>query len=285
MSIISKLLSRLGRRAPWRPSVYANPNFSRYYPVQIGQVFADRYQVVGKLGFGATSTVWLAHDLCQDQHVALIVFIRSQALGDAVKNELFMYKRIEQHPSNHAGRNAIRTLVDSFQVTGPDGQHLVLAHPPLGDSLEVGIRRSSIKRLPTWVLRYVLKNILLALVYLHAECQIIHTDIKDDNIMFRITDPSILTEFAEQELQDPCPRKELEGRTIYTSRAFKFSDKVGPLVVCDFGAAVFADGENVACVQPQVYRAPEAWNLFEGDLLFHGIDPQHLEYRRRTPSR
>ncbi|KAM3539442.1 hypothetical protein ARSEF1564_007659 [Beauveria bassiana] len=108
------------------------------------------------------------------------------------------------------------------------------------------------------------------------------TAIKANNIMFRITDPSILTGFAEQELQDPCPRKELEGITIYTSRAFKFSDKVGPVVLCDFGAAVFAEGENIACVQPQVYRAPEAWNLFEGDLLFHGIDPQHLEYRRRA---
>ncbi|KID93985.1 Protein kinase-like domain protein, partial [Metarhizium majus ARSEF 297] len=25
-----------------------------------------------------------------------------------------------------------------------------------------------------------------------------------------------------------------------------------------------------------------AWNLFEGDLLFHAIDPEHLEYRRRA---
>lgn len=36
---------------------------SRYYPVRIGEVFRDRYQVVGKLGFGANSTVWLARDL------------------------------------------------------------------------------------------------------------------------------------------------------------------------------------------------------------------------------
>lgn len=35
----------------------------RYYPVRIGQIFQDRYQVVGKLGFGTTSTVWLARDL------------------------------------------------------------------------------------------------------------------------------------------------------------------------------------------------------------------------------
>jgi hypothetical protein len=35
----------------------------RYYPVNIGDIFASKYQVIGKLGFGATSTVWLARDL------------------------------------------------------------------------------------------------------------------------------------------------------------------------------------------------------------------------------
>jgi hypothetical protein len=35
----------------------------RYYPVRIGDVIRDRYQVVGKLGYGTTSTVWLARDL------------------------------------------------------------------------------------------------------------------------------------------------------------------------------------------------------------------------------
>lgn len=31
-----------------------------YYPVNIGDVYHSKYQVVGKLGFGSTSTVWLA---------------------------------------------------------------------------------------------------------------------------------------------------------------------------------------------------------------------------------
>jgi len=34
-----------------------------YYPVNIGDVSASKYQVLGKLGFGVTSTVWLARDL------------------------------------------------------------------------------------------------------------------------------------------------------------------------------------------------------------------------------
>lgn len=34
-----------------------------FYPVRLGEVFQSRYQVVAKLGFGTTSTVWLCRDL------------------------------------------------------------------------------------------------------------------------------------------------------------------------------------------------------------------------------
>ena len=43
-------------RVPWY-----NPK--DFYPVCIGEVFHSRYQVVGKLGYGGYSTVWLCHDL------------------------------------------------------------------------------------------------------------------------------------------------------------------------------------------------------------------------------
>ena len=36
---------------------------SRYYPVRIGEVLNEKYQVVGKLGYGASSTAWLARDM------------------------------------------------------------------------------------------------------------------------------------------------------------------------------------------------------------------------------
>jgi serine/threonine-protein kinase SRPK3 len=35
----------------------------RYYPVVFGEVFSERYQVVGKLGYGSSSTIWLCRDL------------------------------------------------------------------------------------------------------------------------------------------------------------------------------------------------------------------------------
>ena len=36
---------------------------TRFYPVRIGQVFESRYQVVSKVGYGTSSTVWLGRDL------------------------------------------------------------------------------------------------------------------------------------------------------------------------------------------------------------------------------
>jgi serine/threonine-protein kinase SRPK3 len=73
-------LPQLGRT--WKPLPFSSLNFvhlpadqkieeetipdyvaSRYYPVRIGEVLKERYQVVGKLGFGASSTAWLARDM------------------------------------------------------------------------------------------------------------------------------------------------------------------------------------------------------------------------------
>lgn len=34
-----------------------------FYPVHIGDTFQDKYKVVGKLGYGVNSTIWLGRDL------------------------------------------------------------------------------------------------------------------------------------------------------------------------------------------------------------------------------
>jgi len=68
-------------KAPLQPLLFQDANFEtlpasrkieeeindvstgRYYPLRIGEVLNTKYQVVGKLGFGLGSTVWLANDL------------------------------------------------------------------------------------------------------------------------------------------------------------------------------------------------------------------------------
>ncbi|KAI1154289.1 serine threonine protein kinase, CMGC group [Nemania diffusa] len=319
MSLLLRRLSWLGQA--WKPLNFSNSNFkkiqleekieeelypdfvaSRYYPVRIGEILRDRYQIVGKLGFGTTSTVWLARDLGGRRHVALKLFVNSESMGKQLDHELAIYKRISTSATNHRGRGAVRELLDSFDVTGPDGQHRCLVHPPLWESVLTFLHRNPMRRLPAPVLAFVLHRLFLALDFLHTECQIIHTDIKVDNIMFGIDDDSVFTAFEKQELLDPSPRKEIDNnRLIYLSRELRMPKKWGAPVLCDFGSAVAGDEEHFEDVQPDVYRAPEVilkaswsypidmwnagcmvWDLFEGGHLFTGHDPEHQAYRSRA---
>ncbi|WEW55344.1 hypothetical protein PRK78_000773 [Emydomyces testavorans] len=328
MRSIFQQISRLVRRSPLPPLVFSNSRFqrlspdlkieeetfpdylaARYYPVRIGEVFVSRYQVVGKLGYGAFSTVWLARDLNQHRHVALKVFIYSQAMGNKADHELAIYNHLAtiSSKSRHRFCNAVRTLLDSFKVTGPDGVHHCLVHPPLWDSVDVFLARNPVRRLPIPVLGVVLHYVFLALDFLHTECNLIHTDLKADNIMMGAADDTALEDFEREELENPSPRKEVDGRFIYVSRQLNPPKNYTPPVLCDFGSAVSSEKENTTVVQPEVYRSPEVtlgipwdskidiwnvgcmvkmtlniWNIFEGGNMFSGRDPEHKAYRARA---
>ncbi|KAJ7151047.1 kinase-like domain-containing protein [Mycena filopes] len=293
-----------GRR-PWLLKDFSNPHFprisaselveeerlpdylaTRYYPVRIGELLASRYQVVGKLGFGVTSTVWLARDLTDCRHVALKIFIRSASLGSS--QELLAYERLDRGPKSHLGRLAVRTVLNTFTISGPDDEHQCLVHPPLWDDMSAFLKRNPIGRLPVPVLAIMLQQVFRALDYAR-ECRIIHTDIKASNIMFGIKDGSpVFEKFEQAELDHPVPRKEIDGRIIYLSREL---DPPGPTefdvpVLCDFGEAVWGEEMHTEIGQPPVYRSPEMflgiWDVFEGRHLFNGIDPEKGVHRGRV---
>lgn len=96
-------------------------------------------------------------------------------MGEQLDDELKMYKRMEIGSRNHPGCSAVRSLLDSFDVKGPDGQHRCLVHPPLWESVLTFLHRNPVRRLPTPVLAFILQRLFLALDFLHTECQIIHT--------------------------------------------------------------------------------------------------------------
>ena len=63
--------------------------------------------------------------------------------------------------------------------------------------------------------------------------------------MFGIADDSVFSDFEEEELRRPIPRKETEGRTIYISRELRMPKEWGAPVLCDFGSAVPSDVEHL----------------------------------------
>jgi serine/threonine-protein kinase SRPK3 len=94
--------------------------------------------------------------------------------------------------------------------------------------------------------------------FLHTECHVVHTDIKEANILLE-ADDSVPRAFQQEELDEPCPRKELDGRTIYLSRELRQLKVFGAPVLCDFGSTVRLDdgAEHREDIQPNVYRSPE----------------------------
>ncbi|KAK7536422.1 kinase-like domain-containing protein [Phyllosticta citribraziliensis] len=320
MSILRRAWRPLFSRT-WKPLTFSNKDFflisanqkveeetvpnyvaSRYYPVRIGEILRDRFQIVGKLGFGVTSTVWLARDLIQCRHVALKIFIHSVSTGSELENELDVYKRIETAAKDHPGRSAVRSLLDSFYVDGPKGRHRCLVHPPLWESLLEIRHRNPVRRLPEPVVAFVLKRLFQALDFLHTECHVAHTDIKEANVLLGADSP-VLKTFEREELEEPSPRKQLDGQIIYLSRKLNMPRDFGAPVLCDLGSAMPLDdeAEHREDIQPDVYRAPEVildiswtysvdiwnvgcmvWDAFEGEHLFTGQDPELNLYRGRA---
>ncbi|MCJ1281667.1 hypothetical protein MMC26_000988 [Xylographa opegraphella] len=113
------------------------------------------------------------------------------------------------------------------------------------------------KRFNEPTLKAVLNYLFVALDYLHTECQVIHTDIKTDNILQEIEDESILTDFERAEIEHPSPCKVDDDRTVYATRELGFPKKARHPVLSDFGSARFGNAVNNDDIQPELYRAPE----------------------------
>jgi serine/threonine-protein kinase SRPK3 len=86
-----------------------------------------------------------------------------------------MYQRIENASKSHPGRTSVRSLLDFFDLDGPEDKHRCLVHPPLWESVLTFLHRNPVRRLPVPVLTFVLQRLFLALDYLHTECKIVHT--------------------------------------------------------------------------------------------------------------
>ncbi|RAL03696.1 kinase-like protein [Aspergillus ibericus CBS 121593] len=263
---------------------------SDFYPVKIGEVFQSRYQVIGKLGYGGYSTVWLCRDLQQHAYVTLKVFERNSEEG---QRETEAYSHLNSLSiADHAGARLIRKALDSFQITSTEGNFRCLVHPPLGMSLYDFRTQLRAKVLPEKIVKLTLVHLLLALDYLHTEAGIIHADIQERNIMMAIEDNSILSDFEEEEKSNPSSRKIAGDRVIYASRKLKKTKQHGRPTLCDFGQARFGAQTYSGDIQPYIYRAPEVllrmpwnekvdiwnvgvltWDLFQQGHLFYARDP------------
>ncbi|KAE8150676.1 kinase-like protein [Aspergillus avenaceus] len=227
----------------------------RFYPVQLGELFQDRYQFVAKLGFGSSSTTWLARDLRDRQYVALKVYVHTSLRH----RELPVYDRINSRMAeiSYKGRgiNNIRKLLDFFEVTGPHGKHAVLVFEPAQMSLRdmrFVFRREGFEE---EFVKGAIIELLKALDFLHSHGEIVHTDVHSGNMLLGLYDNNHLRRLEDKEMASPVTRKIYPDRTIYLSRLTL--PKEGPMLLSDFGEARIGPGPHAGDIMPSEYRAPE----------------------------
>ncbi|CAN8018866.1 unnamed protein product [Ixodes persulcatus] len=157
-----------------------------YHPVKIGDLFHSRYHVVRKLGWGHFSTVWLCWDLVGKRFVALKVVKSASHYTDTALDEIKLLKAVRESDTDDTCRERVVQLLDDFRISGVNGTHMCMVFEVLGHNLLKLIIRSNYQGIPLPNVRTIIRQVLEGLEYLHSKCQIIHTDIKPENILIAV---------------------------------------------------------------------------------------------------
>ncbi|EGN94656.1 hypothetical protein SERLA73DRAFT_77409 [Serpula lacrymans var. lacrymans S7.3] len=147
-----------------------------YHPVNVGEIYNQRYQVVRQLGWGQYSTVWLVQDTRDGRPAAMKVLVGKLT-------------------NDKSGWDEVGILKTILSVQGPNGAHICLITEPMGPTV-LYIYECVSRAMPLSLVKRISKHVLHALQYIHEECGLVHTG---DNIF--MTTPSAM-ESASVELHE-----------------------------------------------------------------------------------
>ena len=177
-----------------------------YHPVNIGEIYNDRYKVLSKLGWGHFSTVWLCEDLRGETitgktcYVALKIQKSAEHYTEAAYDEIELLAVARNERNNRSWRSSrarlrpslfstcpdftgVVSLCDYFETEGPNGVHVCMVFETMGPNVLALIKRYDFKGVPFDIIRKLTADVLIGLDYLHRVCGIIHTDLKPENVL------------------------------------------------------------------------------------------------------
>ncbi len=162
-----------------------------YHPVKIGDLFLGRYHVTRKLGWGHFSTVWLCWDLTDKRFVALKVVKSASHFTETALDEIKLLKCVRESDPEDTKRDRVVLLLNDFKISGINGTHVCMVFEVLGHNLLKLIIKSNYRGIPIQNVKSIIKQVLEGLDYLHAKCNIIHTDIKPENVLLCVSEKYI----------------------------------------------------------------------------------------------
>ncbi|CAG9759306.1 unnamed protein product [Ceutorhynchus assimilis] len=154
-----------------------------YHPVKIGDEYCERYYVIRKLGFGTYSTVWLCWDKKDEHFVALKIQESSSTYSGIAFREIKFLRIVDEADAQDPRRNRLVRLLNDFQISGVNGQHICLVFEITGYTLYTLLLQYNGKGIPLANVRTIMKHVLEGLEYLHCKCKLIHGDVKPENIL------------------------------------------------------------------------------------------------------
>jgi len=129
----------------------------------------------------------------------------SAKYGTTAKDEILLLEKVRKRAYKssrnrhgvsefveHPGARHVIRLLDYFSTRGrfKGDEHICMVFEPLGENLlnlldryrRHNRRRDGLKGIPIEVVKIIAKQVLKGLVYLHEECDLVHTDLKPENI-------------------------------------------------------------------------------------------------------
>ncbi|KAK9889976.1 hypothetical protein WA026_008787 [Henosepilachna vigintioctopunctata] len=157
-----------------------------YMPISYKTILGDKYQVVRKLGYGHFSTVWLCENIINKEYVAVKVCKSANIFTAVAQDEIKLLQCTRDKNPDHPGSRNIVQMLDFFNCRSINGSHTAIAFEIMGPSLLHLIIQSDYQGIHMPGVKTIVRQVLEGLVYLHDECNIIHTDIKPENILIKV---------------------------------------------------------------------------------------------------
>lgn len=141
-----------------------------YHPLSLNDYLNGRYQIIHKLGYGAFSVVWLARDDRTDSNVAIKVLTAENDRSNEVEilNGLSA-NTISTQSDSIDGQCWTATLLNEFQIHGPNGSHRCLVTTPASGSLHDAREDSEGGVLKLEVARVIIAQLVSAVAFVHSK--------------------------------------------------------------------------------------------------------------------